>query len=109
MITDNQIGDYLSEKEKLKKIANFMSISNTEMGWKILQPNEHGDWLNLRNEAFDEFIPIGDKDFGKTFFQQGLYCRGLETARDSWVYQSSTDILSVKLTKSIEFYNAQLE
>ncbi len=33
------------------------------MTWKTLQPNEHGDWLNQRNDLFGEFILIADKAF----------------------------------------------
>ncbi len=105
----HDIGDYLNQKEKLAIIANFKSVANIEMTWKTVKPNEHGDWLNQRNESFDKFIPIGDKSISQTFFEPGLYCRGLETARDSWVYQSSANTLSLKLRQSIDFYNTQLE
>ena len=32
------------------------------MIWKTLQPNDHGDWLKQRNEIFDTYIPIFDKE-----------------------------------------------
>ena len=66
------IGDYLSREEKLAIIQQFGSVENMESQWQILQPNEHGDWLNLRDDAFGEFIPIGDKDDknSQAFFNQ---------------------------------------
>ena len=50
------IGDYLSREEKLKIIKDFKSMSNLPL--KVLKPNEHGDWINKRNDAFETFIPM---------------------------------------------------
>ena len=52
----HDIGDYLSREEKLKIIKEFGSIDNID--WQILSPNEHGDWLNQRNDLFSSFIPL---------------------------------------------------
>ncbi|GHU35968.1 hypothetical protein FACS1894172_18390 [Spirochaetia bacterium] len=54
------IGDYLNREEKLGIIKKFSSISS--INWQELHPNEHGDWLNQRNDVFGSFIAIGDKD-----------------------------------------------
>ena len=29
---------------------------------EIVTPNEHGDWLSQRNDAFNTFIALGDKE-----------------------------------------------
>jgi len=29
---------------------------------ETLQPNEQGDWLNQRNDVFDTFIPMGERE-----------------------------------------------
>lgn len=50
------IGDYLSREDKLRIIKQFGSIER--IPWTILQPNEHGDWINHRNEMFKLFMPI---------------------------------------------------
>ncbi|HET8736311.1 MAG TPA: type ISP restriction/modification enzyme, partial [Pricia sp.] len=105
----HDIGDYLSQKDKLKIISKFGSVVNQEMAWKTLNPNEHGDWINQRNDDFDEYIPIGDKSSHDNFFNSGIYCRGLETARDAWVYQSSKNQLANNMKISIDFFNAQLD
>jgi len=78
------------------------------MSWRTLKPNEHGDWISQRNDVFETFIPIGDRKVDKTFFKLGLFCRGLETARDAWTYNSSTKLLTDNIYKSIDFYNTQL-
>jgi len=104
----NDIGDYLSREEKLVIINKFQSVSNSAMTWKTLQPNEHGDWLNQRNDLFSEFIPIADKsNLEKTFFN--LNSNGIVTNRDAWVYNSSKDALSENMKGMISFYNSEVE
>jgi predicted helicase len=102
------IGDYLNREEKLATISKYRSVGNPEMPWQILQPNEHGDWLNQRNDLFETFIPIGDKDDkkGATVFNQ-FYSRGLASARDAWCYNSSKSGLVKNIQIIIDFYNQQ--
>lgn len=99
----HDIGDYLSRDEKLKIISEFGSISGIQ--WKKLKPNASHDWINQRDPAFDTFIPIGDKKSGAIF---KLYSRGLETARDAWIYNFSKQCLSNNVRKMITFYNNQV-
>jgi len=106
----HDIGDYLNREEKLSILQKFGSVENPEMGWQILQPNEHGDWLNLRDDAFGEFLAIGDKDdkSSKAFFNQ-IYSRGLASARDAWCYNSLRWGLEKNIQSLINFYNEQRE
>jgi len=106
----HDIGDYLNREEKLGIIQKFGSVENAEMEWQTLQPNEHGDWLNLRDDAFGEFIPIGDKDDknSNAFFNQ-IYSRGLASARDAWCYNSLKIELERNIHTLISFYNEQRE
>ena len=103
------IGDYLSREDKLRIIKQFGSVEN--IPWTILEPNEHGDWINHRNEMFKDFILLGDKDDKKnkrTFFAP-YYSRGLATARDAWCYNFNKQKLISKLIESIDYYNQQRE
>lgn len=107
----HDIGDYLSREEKLNIIRNMGDISNPLMQWITITPNEHGDWLNKRSEQFKLFTPLGDKDNIKdkrTFFVPN-YSRGIASSRDSWVYNSSLVELQQNITKTIDFYNQQVE
>ena len=102
------IGDYLSREDKLRIIKQFGSVEN--IPWTILEPNEHGDWINHRNEMFKQFIPLGDKDNKKnkqTFFVP-YYSNGLKTQRDPWCYNSSINTVKEKAKEQIDFYNEQL-
>jgi len=101
------IGDYLSREDKLRIIKQFRSVEN--IPWTILEPNEHGDWINHRNEMFKDFIPLGDKDDKKnkrTFFVP-IYARGIGTSRDSWAYNYSKKVMLDSMKKSNDFFNNQ--
>nr|WP_242042881.1 type ISP restriction/modification enzyme [Aphanizomenon flos-aquae] len=103
----HDIGDYLSQKEKLDIIKNFGDIST--MKWQEITPNENYDWINQRNDDFESFISLGDKKdaTSKTIFD--VYSRGLATSRDTWVYNFSKQELTANMTKMIDFYNQQVE
>lgn len=104
----HDIGDYLSREEKLSIVSKYGTVANPEMKWKTLQPNEHGDWIKQRNEAFETFIPIGDKgDEKKTSFFKPYYSRGLSTARDAYCYNSSKEVMTNVIKEFIDHYNQQ--
>ena len=106
----SDIGDYLSVTEKLSTIKKLGSFENIDVDWKLIIPNEHGDWISHRNDVFDTFIPIGDKDDknGKAFFSSN-YSRGLASARDAWCYNSSKVLLETNIKRLIDFYDEQRE
>lgn len=106
-IFHHDIGDYLSREEKLSIISKFKSIANFQMSWIQIIPNEHGDWLNQRKDAFGTFIPIGEEKKQTVHAMFSIYSNGLKTNRDAWVYNSSENILKQNIIKSIEFYNKQ--
>ncbi|WP_031456918.1 DEAD/DEAH box helicase [Flavobacterium chungangense] len=105
----HDIGDYLTQQDKLKIVTKFGSISNEKMFWKTLEPNEYGDWISMRNSVFDEYIPLNpEKKFdlkSQSFFN--TYSLGVNTGRDAWVSNSSKKIVEVNMTRMINFYNDQ--
>ncbi|MCI5116298.1 MAG: helicase, partial [Candidatus Electrothrix sp. AX1] len=106
----HDIGDYLSREEKLSIVKDFQSVGNPAMPWRIIQPNEQGDWINRRNDAFANFIPMGDKkDKSSKSFFESVYSRGLSTARDAWCYNSSYPTISNNINSFVDFYNNQRE
>src|SRR5690606_13169659 len=56
----HDIGDYLTREEKLEKIQRLNSIAGIH-SWSNITPDAHGDWLNQRDESFNEFLPLGNK------------------------------------------------
>ena len=105
----HDIGDYLSREDKLRIIKQFGSVER--IPWTILEPNEHGDWINHRNEMFKLFISIEpEKKFAKgqkSFFE--TYAIGVATNRDAWVYNASQRTLENNMRSMIDFYNRQRE
>ena len=103
------IGDYLSREDKLRIIKEMGDINHPKMQWKEITPNEHGDWINHRNEMFRLFTPIEpEKKFDKksaSFFE--TYAIGVATNRDAWVYNYSKRAVESNMKSMIDYYNQQ--
>jgi predicted helicase len=107
----HDIGDYLNREKKLEIIKTFVSVSSSDMKWVTLTPNEHGDWINLRNDVFSTLIPLEpDNKFDAgcmSFFT--TYSNGTVTSRDAWVYNFSKTNLFKNMEAHISFYNQQVD
>ncbi len=106
-----EVDDYLSREEKLALVKKLGSAGNPQMPWQKLHSNEHGDWINHRNDRFSEFIPLApDKKFdgrAKAFFN--TYAIGIATNRDAWVYNFSQYKIAENMERMIRFYNEQTQ
>jgi predicted helicase len=102
----HDIGDYLDRETKLNKLKEFKSIENVD--WQIITPNEKHDWINQRNDDFDSFLLLGDKDRKETAIFD-IFSLGVVTARDSWCYNFSEKNLTKNMQRMIDFYNEQRE
>ena len=107
----HDIGDYLSREEKLKTIKELGETDSPNMKWEILEPNEYGDWINLRSDRFNEFIPIApDKKFdtrAKSFYV--INSMGYGTRRDAWGYNFSKEAVIENMGKMVFNYNECLK
>ncbi|MDN6571521.1 MAG: DEAD/DEAH box helicase family protein, partial [Staphylococcus equorum] len=74
------IGNNMSKNEKLLRLENWSSYKNIEDKFKIIKPNEQGDWINQRNSNFNNLIPLGDKKTKDALFVE--YSGGITTGRD---------------------------
>lgn len=105
----HDIGDYLSQQEKLDIISDFVSIKGIKEknAWQTITPDKHSDWVNQRDDSFDEHMLIGAKKVAEdTIFP--LYSRGLETNRDAWCYNYSSKSTFDSVNKLISFYNSEV-
>ena len=103
----SEIDDYLSRKEKFERLTELKSFEKVK--FTKIEPNEHGDWINKRNDLFTTWLPLGDKDDknnNKTFFVPN-YSNGVKTQRDSWCYNFSENKLKTAIEKMIDYYNEQ--
>lgn len=103
------IGDYLDREQKLKIVKQFKTFGNPQLPLSTLQPNEHGDWLSMRNSAFDDFIELKSESEAKLKHNSYFLftSSGLATSRDAWCYNFSENIVDKNVSKSISFYNEQ--
>ncbi|MFJ8620963.1 DEAD/DEAH box helicase [Streptomyces clavifer] len=101
------IGDNLDREAKLAKLG---SQSLVTVNWEKITPSAKGDWINQRDESYAAFQAIGDKD--KALASQSvfaLYSSGLNSARDSWVYNFSEEKVQSNMESMINFYNEQVQ
>jgi predicted helicase len=106
----HDIGDYLSQDEKLEKISGYASIDgiSTAGGWQVIIPDEHGDWLRQRDNSFADFVAMGDKDGSVKLKLFDTYSSGVKTQRDAWCYNASKDAVAANMRRMIRFYNAEV-
>lgn len=104
------IGDYLDREQKLKIVKGFKTFVNPKLALSTLHPNEHGDWISLRNDDFKNYIKLDpDKKFdlsSQSFFI--VNSNGIVTNRDAWVYNSSKTKLLKNMKSMIGFYNSEV-
>ncbi|MFN5588945.1 MAG: type ISP restriction/modification enzyme, partial [Holosporales bacterium] len=107
----HDIGDYLSQTQKLEIIQTFKSINGIKAagGWQSITPDKHHDWLTQRDDSFEAFISLGDKKDKKTAVLFENYSRGIATARDAWCYNSSREKLKNNMQSMIAFYNQEIK
>lgn len=105
----HDIGDYLSREDKLKIISDFHDIG--QMKLNQISPNEHGDWISQRNDKFASWISLEtEKKFStdsQSYFT--VYSNGIVSSRDTWIYNSSTEVLENNVKRTIDFYNSQVD
>lgn len=99
----HDIGDYLSQKEKLSIIEDFADISAID--WQEITPDANNDWLNQRDPNYQNYISL----FGESnsiFYTTTL---GVTTNRDAWTYGFNRNVLKNKVSRLIENYSANIE
>ena len=109
VIRYRDIGDYLSQEQKLERVS-ASTLADPE--WVTIQPNEHGDWINQRSDRFLKLRSLAamlgqPKDGPAPIFK--LASRGVNTSRDAFVFSSSGDALRKRVPEMIKFYNDQVE
>ena len=107
----HDIGDYLSQKNKLELISEYSSIQGiTEAkGWKKITPDIHHDWLMQRDDSFNKYIRIGNKKDKESVAIFENYSAGINTSRDFWCYNFSRKKLVNNINSMIDFYNFEVQ
>lgn len=102
-----EVEDYLKREAKLNLLANFENLDLVP--FKEITPNDKGDWINQREDAFDKLIPLkrDKKRQNDSIFD--INSNGVATNRDPWVYNFSPNILTQSVQTCIDTYNADLK
>ncbi|MBU6994051.1 MAG: DEAD/DEAH box helicase [Ferrovum myxofaciens] len=106
----HDIGDYLTREEKLGKLIEFGSIAGIteQQRWQTVTPDQHGDWLNQRNDGFNQYVVMGDKkSAGLKLFEN--FSLGVVTNRDAWCYNASSAHVETNMRSMITFYNDEVD
>lgn len=107
----HDIGDYLTREQKLEIITDFKSVKGieAEKKWTHITPDKHGDWLNQRDDSFDDYICVADKDDEGIPSIFAISSSGIKTNRDPWCYNASKKTVSKNMERMIAFYNDELK
>ncbi|MBW7822274.1 DEAD/DEAH box helicase family protein [Streptococcus thermophilus] len=99
----HDIGDYLSQKDKLNIISDFGDISAID--WQEITPDANNDWLNQRDPNYQKYaIMAGGHE--SVFLSNAV---GISTARDLWVYNFSKEQVEYNSNKLISNYKSELD
>lgn len=98
----HDIGDYLSQREKLDIIREYSDISEIE--WKEVTPDDFHDWINKRDQEYQNYSILSGED-NSVFCDNAI---GISTNRDAWVYGFSKKALQTKSKKLVDNYNKEL-
>lgn len=106
----HDIGDYLTREEKLSIVTKFGNLNglHREKKWHKVKPNIESDWINLRDPAFQAFIPLNEEQPGDLAIFSDRQ-NGVQTNRDAWVYNYSRKKLAATMSSTIAFYNGQVD
>lgn len=105
------VGEFWRKEEKLGYLDQSQSYSNIE--WSLIDPDQKYTWLTEGlQDDFESFIPIGNKETkDKSTNESAIfknYSIGVQTSRDSWVYNFQKNKLINNIKSMIINYNTQV-
>lgn len=108
----HDIGDYLKREEKLHIVSEFNSIHNGAIKWEIVEPNEHADWINHRNDIYESFINLFAPKNKKGKLSNDSFSRvsaiGFVTNRDAWMQNFSKTKVVQNMKVMTDSYNNEV-
>ncbi|EKT8900840.1 DEAD/DEAH box helicase [Listeria monocytogenes] len=96
----HDIGDYLTREQKLLKLKDVKSVLNME--WKNIVPDKNNDWINQRDESYENYLAL----YREIFAEKAV---GVVSSRDAWVYGFSYAKVRDNSEKMINNYNQELD
>ena len=120
------IGDSLTREDKLDFLADKKSAKGIK--WEKIMPSPEGDWLNKRDPAFNNMLPLCSDSLKQsvvrahkngngelptqTVFSSdaaifSVYSLGAGTNRDMWAYNFSATKLEANMRDMMRVYNSE--
>ncbi|GAA9847527.1 hypothetical protein VN0597_11440 [Helicobacter pylori] len=97
----------MKREAKLNLLANFENLDSVP--FEKITPNNKGDWINQREDAFDKLIPLKRDKKLQNDSVFDINSGGVVSGRDPWVYNFSPDALRSSVQKCMDTYNADLK
>ncbi|HCG7818002.1 TPA: DEAD/DEAH box helicase [Vibrio parahaemolyticus] len=105
----HDIGDYLTREQKLEKIANLTSLNGiAEKDWQEIIPDTYGDWVNQRDDSFEQYVALGNKKDTSQLKIFDNFSNGLKTNRDTWCWNLGKSTLCLNMEKMVSNYNKEV-
>jgi len=105
-----RIDDTWTKEEKLRYLEKLEHIGNVE--WQEIKPDKNHTWLTVGLQSdFSDFLPVGNKETKEDSKESAIflnYGRGLESTRDSWVYNYNLITLNETVQLFINTYNQEV-
>ena len=108
--------DFATRQEKIDQIVHYQSMKHTgeDRSFKTIEPNQHGDWIDGRDDNFITFQEIGNKKYRnkRKRFTPAIFCQfssGVKTCRDAWCYNFSFHAVASNMQRMIDNYNAEVD
>lgn len=98
-----QTPDYMPREDKLESLRNIVS---QDPQWEILTPDKYGDWLNQRDDTYQNFVPLGLEKYKQPLGLFATYSGGLKTQRDAWAINFSLSSVVTNMRELINDTNA---
>jgi predicted helicase len=102
--------EFWRKGEKYAYLEEKGHVGNVE--WRELQPDAKNNWLREgRQDEYGQFLSIGNKETKDGLADSAIfieYGRGIETTRDTWVYNFNQEELNSNIQRSINSYNEQV-
>ncbi|MBO3759524.1 type ISP restriction/modification enzyme [Ciceribacter sp. L1K22] len=95
------------------KLAFLGAAKLSTMGFERVEPDKKGNWINLTENDWDDFIPVVDKASKGARTASGkravfsMFSLGVVTARDQWVYDNDRIHLENKVRYFIQVYESE--
>ena len=108
----HDIGETLSADGKLGILARTVEDPIGGIEWESLEADKHGDWLDQRDDSFDELMPLalGKADEKRSALGAfAMYSHGVNTGHDAYSYSYSHPALTANMERLCDAYRLSAE